>query len=85
MSFFAVLFALMFEQLRPLPRDNWVHDGLISWVGWTGRHFDAGRERHAWVVWFVSVVAPAIAAALVHVWLMWTRSTAATRPRRGAC
>ena len=55
MSFFAVLFALMFEQLRPLPRENWVHDGLISWVGWAGRHFDAGRERHAWVVWFVSV------------------------------
>jgi adenosylcobinamide-phosphate synthase len=67
MSFFAVLFALMFEQLRPLPSDNWVHDGLISWVGWTGRNFDAGRERHAWVVWFVSVLVPAVIAALVHI------------------
>ena len=47
MSFFAVLFALLIEQLRPLPRDNWVHDTLVSWVGWTGRNFDAGRERHA--------------------------------------
>ena len=64
MSFFSVLFALMIEQMRPLPRDNWVHDGLISWVGWTGRHFDAGRERHAWVVWFVSVLVPASAAAV---------------------
>ena len=44
MSFFAVLFALMIEQLRPLPRDNWVHDGLHPWVGWTGRHFDAGAR-----------------------------------------
>ncbi len=26
MSFFAVLFALLIEQLKPLPRDNWVHD-----------------------------------------------------------
>jgi adenosylcobinamide-phosphate synthase len=67
MSFFAVLFALMFEQLRPLPSDNWVHDGLISWVGWTGRNFDAGRERHAWVVWFVSVLVPAGIAALLHI------------------
>ena len=66
MSFFAVLFALMIEQLKPLPRDNWVHDTLISWTGWAGRNFDAGRDRHAIVVWCVTVLAPAIAAALVH-------------------
>lgn len=58
MSFFAVLLALVIEQLRPLPRDNWVHHALVSWVRWTGRNFDAGRERHAWVVWGVSVGAP---------------------------
>lgn len=77
MSFFSVLFALMIEQLRPLPRDNWVHDGLIGWVGWTGRNFDAGRERHAWVVWFVSVIAPALVAAWVHIALNWTNGLAA--------
>jgi adenosylcobinamide-phosphate synthase len=66
MSFFAVLFALMIEQLKPLPRDNWVHDTLISWTGWAGRNFDAGRDRHAIVVWCVTVLAPAIAAALVY-------------------
>jgi adenosylcobinamide-phosphate synthase len=57
-SFFAVLLALVIEQLRPLPRDNWVHHALVSWVRWTGRNFDAGREHHAWVVWGVSVGAP---------------------------
>ena len=41
MSFFAVLFALLLEQIKPLPRDNWVHDTLADWVGWTGRNFDA--------------------------------------------
>jgi len=66
MSFFAVLFALVIEQLKPLPRDNWVHDSLISWVGWTGRNFDAGRDRHAWVVWLVTVVAPALLTFGVH-------------------
>jgi adenosylcobinamide-phosphate synthase len=66
MSFFAVLFALVIEQLKPLPRDNWVHDFLISWVGWTGRNFDAGRDRHAWVVWLVTVLAPALLTFGVH-------------------
>ncbi|URI11388.1 CobD/CbiB family protein [Aquincola tertiaricarbonis] len=62
MSFFAVLFALLIEQLKPLPRDNWVHDSLISWVGWSGRNFDAGKSHHAWVVWGVTVIAPALLA-----------------------
>ncbi len=66
MSFFSVLLALLIEQLKPLPRDNWVHDTLISWTSWAGRNFDAGRDRHAIVVWCVTVVAPAIAAALLY-------------------
>jgi adenosylcobinamide-phosphate synthase len=67
MSFFAVLFALMIEQLRPLPRDNWIHDAVVSWVGWTGRHFDAGRDRHAIVVWCITVLGPALAAAVLYL------------------
>ncbi|MEO6031545.1 MAG: CobD/CbiB family protein [Burkholderiaceae bacterium] len=62
MSFFAVLFALLIEQLKPLPRGNVVHDTLTGWMRWTGRNFDAGRDRHAWVVWSVSVVFPALLA-----------------------
>ena len=77
MSFFAVLLALLIEQLKPLPRDNWVHDTLISWVAWTGRNFDAGRERHAVVVWCVTVGAPSIAAAALHVALAHTSLIAA--------
>ena len=67
MSFFAVLFALLIEQLKPLPRDNWVHDGLISWVGWAGRNFDAGRRRHAIVVWCITVLAPALATCALFL------------------
>jgi len=67
MSFFAVLFALLIEQLKPLPRDNWIHDWLRAWVDWTGRTFDAGRPRHAWLVWCVAVLAPSLVAALVYV------------------
>jgi len=62
MSFFAVLFALLIEQLKPLPRRNFVHDGLTGWMRWTGRNFDAGRDHHAWVVWCVTTLFPALMA-----------------------
>jgi adenosylcobinamide-phosphate synthase len=67
MSFFAVLFALLFEQLKPLPRDNWVHHTLMSWVGWTSRNFDAGRAHHRVVVWCVAVLGPALATGLLYL------------------
>lgn len=75
MSFFAVLFALLIEQLKPLPRGNVIHDTLTSWMRWTGRNFDAGREHHAWVVWIITAIVPALLAAAVHhllgrVWLL---------------
>jgi adenosylcobinamide-phosphate synthase len=69
MSFFAVLFALVIEQFKPLPRDNWVHHGLMAWVRWTGRNFDAGKEHHAWVVWCVSVLAPGLLITAVFLGL----------------
>ena len=67
MSFFAVLFALLIEQLKPLPRDNWVHESLTSWVRWTGRNFDAGQPHHAWIVWCVTVLVPSTLAAAAYL------------------
>lgn len=74
MSFFAVLFALMLEQIKPLPRDNWVYDTMGSWVGWTGRNFDAGKPHHAQVVWAISVLVPGLVVALIHFLLINTIS-----------
>ncbi len=67
MSFFAVLLALFIEQLRPLPRQNGVHQALVAWTGWVGRNFDAGRDQHAWVVWLITVLLPSLAVLAVHV------------------
>lgn len=67
MSFFAVMFALLLEQLKPLPRDNWIHETLAAWVRWTGRNFDAGRPHHTWVVWCVSVGTPVAVVALLYL------------------
>jgi adenosylcobinamide-phosphate synthase len=67
MSFFAVLFALLLEQLKPLPRANGVHDMVFAWVRWTGRNFDAGKRRHTWVVWCVSVLGPTAAVGALYL------------------
>ena len=69
MNFFAVLLALLCEQLKPLRHGNQVHQGVISWVRWTGRNFDAGREHHATVVWAITVLGPAVLTALLYVLL----------------
>ncbi len=62
MSFFAVLFALLIEQFKPLQRGNPVHEALTGWMRWTGRNFDAGRDHHAWVVWVITALVPALLA-----------------------
>jgi adenosylcobinamide-phosphate synthase len=67
MSFVAVLLALLLEQLKPLPRDNTVHDWLVAWVRWTGRNFDAGRPHHTWVVWCVSVLLPPLLIGALYL------------------
>ncbi|KQV49376.1 cobalamin biosynthesis protein CbiB [Pelomonas sp. Root1217] len=66
MNFFAVLLALLCEQLKPLRHGNRVHQSVISWVRWTGRNFDAGDEHHAAVVWAITVLVPGLAVALIY-------------------
>jgi len=67
MSFFAVLFALLIEQLKPLPRGNPAHDALTSWTRWTGRNFDAGKPHHAMVVWCVTTLTPSLLCAAAYI------------------
>ena len=66
MSFFAVLFALLIEQVKPLPRVNRVGHAMQAWVSWVARTLDAGQRRHARMVWWVCVLVPACLAALIY-------------------
>jgi adenosylcobinamide-phosphate synthase len=66
MSFFAILFALLLEQVRPLARHNPIHAGLRTWARWASRNFDAGKPHHGWIAWGVATVAPALAALGIH-------------------
>lgn len=70
MSFFAVLFALIVEQARPLARGNWVHAGLRRWARWANRSLDAGKPHHGWIAWTVAVLVPALVTLLIY-WLLW--------------
>lgn len=74
MSFFAVLFALLIEQLKPLPTRNPIHHGLTRWVLWVGRNFDAGEAVHARVVWCITVLVPAALVGIVY-WALNRYST----------
>ena len=69
MSFFAILFALLMEQVRPLSRGNPVHAALRTWVRWCNRNFDAGRANHGWIVWSLAVGLPSLLAFAIHVLL----------------
>ncbi len=70
MSFFAVLFALILEQARPLARNNWVHAGFLGWARWAHHNLDAGKTHHGWITWIFAVVVPTLLTVLVH-WLLW--------------
>lgn len=75
MSFFAILFALLIEQVRPLARHNPIHALLRAWARWTSINFDAGKPQHGWVTWGLAVGAPSVATSavywgLVH-WVGW--------------
>ena len=69
MSFFAILFAFLIEQVRPLARQNPIHSLLRAWARWTSTNFDAGKPQHGWVTWALAVLVPAVTVSAVH-WLL---------------
>ncbi len=71
MSFFAILFALLIEQARPLAASNPIHAGLRAWCVSVRRNFDAGTPRNAWIAWSAAVLVPALLVVGVHWWLLW--------------
>lgn len=71
MSFFAILFALLIEQARPLAGSNPIHAGLRAWALSVSRNFDAGAPHHAWAAWCLAVVLPALLTLGMHWLLLW--------------
>jgi len=78
MSFFAILFALLIEQVRPLSSHNPIHSALRIWARWVSSNFDAGKPHHGWVAWTLAVLLPAAATVGVHWLLLLTLGWPAT-------
>lgn len=69
MAFFAILFALMAEQLYPLPLHNPVYVVHRQWCDWSARHFSPGAGLQGWLPWALAVVLPAALVALAYAGL----------------
>lgn len=69
MSFFAILFALLLEQARPLPRNHPLRGGARAWTVSVRRTLDVGRSSHGWPAWLLAVLPPALLACGVY-WLL---------------
>jgi adenosylcobinamide-phosphate synthase len=78
MSFFAILFALLIEQVRPLSSHNPIHSALRIWARWVSSNFDAGKPHHGWVAWTLAALLPAVATVAVHWLLLLTLGWPAT-------
>lgn len=72
MSFFAIFCALLIEQVKPLTRNNPIHNGLRIWANAISRNFDAGKAVHSWVVWSITALVPAFGVLAVHWLLIYT-------------
>jgi cobalamin biosynthesis protein CobD/CbiB len=69
MSVLAIISALLIEQWRPLGERKSVSDALAAWAASLERAFDGSERRHGMVAWFVAVLPP-VAAAAVICWLL---------------
>ncbi|MEQ1776336.1 MAG: cobalamin biosynthesis protein, partial [Burkholderiales bacterium] len=69
MKFLVLLIALLFEQVRPLRRDNLLHAGYAALANALRQHFDAGQYRQGVVAWMIAVV-PLTVAVFVVEWVL---------------
>jgi adenosylcobinamide-phosphate synthase len=63
MTFLSILFALLFEQLKPLRADNPVYDAIKTLSSRLEKAFNAGQESHgrtAWIVMMLILIVPTL-------------------------
>ena len=70
MSFLAILFTLLIEQVRPLTPRNAVHRWYVRYVNSLGNHFNAGEQRQGMAAWALAVLPWVLVSAAVHYFLL---------------
>ena len=71
MSFFALLFAFLLEQARPLSFGEGLERACKTWCDKVRNALDTGDSRHAWTAWAVALGVPCALVVAVHVLLAW--------------
>ena len=69
-SFFAILLALLLEQVRPMPQGNVAQRMAFGWVRSCARSLDAGGSHHGWLLWCSAVLLPALVVWGIHALLL---------------
>jgi cobalamin biosynthesis protein CobD/CbiB len=70
MKFLVLLIALLFEQVRPLRRNNPLHAGYDTFARFLRSQFDAGEYRQGVAAWVIAVV-PITVGVFVAEWLLY--------------
>jgi adenosylcobinamide-phosphate synthase len=71
MSFFALLFAFLLEQARPLSFGESLERVSQAWSDKVRNTLDTGDQRHAWTAWAVAIGAPCLLVWAIHMALAW--------------
>ena len=71
MSFFALLFAFLLEQARPLSFGESLERVSQAWSDKVRNTLDTGDQRHAWTAWGLAMGLPCLLVLMVHILLMW--------------
>ncbi|MFZ3018734.1 MAG: CobD/CbiB family protein [Gallionella sp.] len=70
MSLFALIFALLLEQLHPLSSRKSLYGWLSGYANFFEHHFNAGEQRHGKVAWLLAVL-PLLFGAVLLYWLLY--------------
>ena len=67
MSLFALITALLLEQLKPLSERKYLYGWLSSYVEYFRHHFNSGEYSHGKIAWWLAVL-PLLAGVVLLYW-----------------
>jgi adenosylcobinamide-phosphate synthase len=70
MSLFALIAALLLEQLHPLSSRKYLYGWLSNYVLFFQHHFNAGQHQHGKIAWMIAVL-PLLAGVVALYWLLY--------------
>jgi len=70
MSLFALITALLLEQIQPLSSRKYLYGLLSGYVNYFRQQFNAGHKRHGTIAWFLAVL-PMLAGVIVFYQLLY--------------